>query len=236
MTDQTIFSEQVDQAPHVEVPANTTQEFVIPPELSELVGAGKKYATVDAALKALPHSQTHISKLEQELAELRDEVTKRKTTQELLDEIKSGIPNGATTPTDGLNQDTVVKLVEKVISQKEQQQAASVNIGKIVSAFKEAYGDNAETQYNKLAVEAGLSVSDLNKLAATSPLAVLKIAGIGKAPVAGNPGKTKSDVNPLAFSGNSTEPSAKVMGSSTKDVLAAWRVAGEKVRKSLENS
>src|SRR5687768_7954579 len=107
MTDQTIFSDDVDQTPSDATPATTTQENTIPPELVELVGAGKKYATVEAALKALPHSQSHINKLEAELATLREEVTKRKTTQELLDEIKSGIPQGETTPTDGLNQDTV---------------------------------------------------------------------------------------------------------------------------------
>lgn len=236
MSEQTIFSGEADPAIPSDVPATTTQENVIPPELAELVGAGKKYATVDAALKALPHSQSHISKLEAELATLREEVTKRKTTQELLDEIKSGIPQGETTPKEGLNQDAVVKMVEQVINQKKQQETATANVSKVVASFKEVFGDQAEAQYNKLASDAGLSIADLNRLSATSPLAVLKLAGVTKAPVA-FPGKIKSDVNTQAMGGQPNgEPSAKVVGNSTKDVLSAWKIAGEKVRKSLENN
>lgn len=236
MSDSNIFTEVPDQGVAPEVPATTNPESTIPPELIELVGAGKKYATVDAALKALPHSQSHISKLEAELAQLREEVNKRKTAQELLDEIKSGIPQGETPPTAGLNQDTVVQLVEKVISQKEQKQAAQTNIGKVVSAFKDAFQDKAEEQYNKLAQEAGLSVGELNRLAATSPMAVLKLAGVTKSNTVPNPGKVSSDVNTIAISGQSSqELSAKVKGTSTKDVVDAWRIAGEKARKALNS-
>lgn len=227
---ETIFDAPADQAPAPETPASQPQAASIPPELVELVGAGKKYATVDAALKALPHAQTHISKLEQELAELREEVTKRKTTQELLDEIKSGIPQGETAPKDGLNQDTVVQLVEKVLSQKEKQQVATSNVSKVVGKFREVFGDKAEAQYNRIAEEAGLSVQALNQLAATSPQAVIKLAGlVGNTPA--TPGKTRSDVNTAALSPNgNSELSAKVQGTSTRDVLAAWRNAGEKVK------
>lgn len=236
MSEPNIFNGDPDKGTTPEAPAVTTQEPSIPPELVELVGAGKKYATVEAALKALPHSQTHISKLEAELASLRDEVSKRKTAQELLDEIKSGIPQGETTPKDGLSQDVVVQLVEKVISQKEQKQAAQSNIGKVVSTFRDAFKDKAEEQYNKLAQDAGLSVAELNRLAATSPMAVLKLAGINQAPVTPTPGKVTSDVNTVALGTQSNqELSAKVKGTSTKDVVDAWRIAGEKARKALNS-
>ena len=236
MSEPNIFTDVPDQGAPTEAPAITTQEPTIPPELVELVGAGKKYATVEAALKALPHSQSHISKLEAELAQLRDEVTKRKTAQELLDEIKSGIPQGETTPKDGLSQDVVVQLVEKVISQKEQKQVAQTNIGKVVATFKETFQDKAEEQYNRIAQESGLSVAELNRLSATSPMAVLKLAGINRATPAGTPGKITSDVNTVALGTQSNqELSAKVKGTSTRDVVDAWRIAGEKAKKALNS-
>jgi len=235
MSEQTIFNGEADQAPPAVVPQTPTS--TIPPELAELVGEGKKYATVEKALAAVPHQYKHISKLEEELATLRSDLEKRRTTQELLDELKSGIPQGETTPTDGLNQDTVVQLVEKVISQKEKQQAASLNTGKVVFTFRELFGDKAEVQYNKVAQDAGLSVQELNRLAATSPAAVLRLAGIDKPSTPNVPGKIRSDVNPNAIGGQpNTDLSAKVQGSSTRDVVDAWRKAGEKVKKSLENT
>ena len=66
-------------------------QFEIPTEASELVGSGKKYTSVEDALKSVPHAQKHIQTLESELATLKEELTKRRTTEELLDEIKSGI-------------------------------------------------------------------------------------------------------------------------------------------------
>ena len=45
--------------------------FNVPPELSEFVGEGKKYGTVEAALASIVPAQQHISTLEQENNELR---------------------------------------------------------------------------------------------------------------------------------------------------------------------
>lgn len=205
----------------------------VPPELSELVGEGKKYKTVDAALAALPHAQTHISKLEQELASLREEVAKRKTTQELLDEIKSGIPNGETAPNKEIDQDTVANLVRKVVNENEAARIQTVNTQTVVNTFRATFGDKAEEVYTKVATEAGLTVGMLNQLAKTSPLAVIKLAGIHSKPEV--PGKVKSDVNTEGFhSGTQEPPSAKVAKTgSTKDLVDAWKRAGEKVRQNL---
>ena len=75
---------------------NSAPQFQIPTEAVELVGEGKKYSSVEDALKSVPHAQKHIQTLESELATLKEELSKRKTTEELLDEIKSGIQPQAT--------------------------------------------------------------------------------------------------------------------------------------------
>lgn len=234
MTDTTIFTP--DQGAVVETPVvNTTApSLALSTEVQELVGVGKKYQTVEAALAAVPHAQKHINTLEVELAELRAKVAAQKTTQELLDELKSGIPQGETLPNPGLSQDVLLKAVEQVVTQKENQKTAAVNQSTVVNTFKEAYGDQAESFYNKVAAEAGLSVSMLNELAKTSPLAVIKLAGIAKKDPL--PGKIRSDVNTTGFQNGTPELSAKVAkGNSTRDVLNAWHIAGEKVKQKLGN-
>jgi hypothetical protein len=231
LTDTTIFGD--DQSPvapviNVETPVVTKQ---LPPGVDQLVGDGKKYASVDVALAAIPHAQSHISNLESELAVVREELSKRKTTQELLDEIKSGIPQGTTIPKVETNQDEIINIVNHTIAQKEVQRVAQDNTEQVRQVFTKQFGDNAEKIYIALAAEAGLTVEALNKLTALSPKAVLKMAGI-KESNTGNTGRIHSDVNTQALQA-AKQPdihSAKAVSFNTKDVMEAMARARESIK------
>lgn len=220
-------------APEV-VPA-TPSTVALPTEVAELVGEGKKYRTAEDALKALPHAQGHIKTLEEEAKQLREELAKRKTAEELLEEFKvSGVLGGnrqepAVTPSVDVEQ-----VVASVLAKKEAATTAQKNISVVVNTFTEAFGDKTkgEEMYNKVAEESGLSVAALNQLAATSPEAVLRLAGITKKQET-VPGKVQSTVNVQAFNDKPQgELSSRVKpGASTKDVVAAMRIAREKVIK-----
>lgn len=220
-------------APEV-VPA-TPSTVALPTEVAELVGEGKKYRTAEDALKALPHAQGHIKTLEEEAKQLREELAKRKTAEELLEEFKvSGVLGGnrqepAVTPRVDVEQ-----VVASVLAKKEAATTAQKNISVVVNTFTEAFGDKTkgEEMYNKVAEESGLSVAALNQLAATSPEAVLRLAGITKKQET-VPGKVQSTVNVQAFNDKPQgELSSRVKpGASTKDVVAAMRIAREKVIK-----
>ena len=207
--------------------------FEIPTEAQDLVGEGKKYANAEEALRSVPHAQQHIKTLEEEMAQLKEELAKRKTTQELLDEIKSGVrPVENTTQEVGLNQDTIMELVNNTLKRNEQKKTAQQNASQVAAKFNEKYGSNAETVYNSLAKDLNLTPQKLNELAATSPNLVLRLADLEpnvKTAVA----KPQSSVNTEAFAQNKPpqEVSARVpRGAKTKDLVAAWRAAGEKVK------
>ena len=207
--------------------------FEIPTEAQDLVGEGKKYSSAEEALKSVPHAQNHIQTLESELAELKTELSKRKTTQELLDEIKSGVkPVENTTQEVGLNQDTVMELVNNTLKQNEQKKLAQANASQVASKFSEKYGSNAEAVYNSLAKDLNLTPTKLNELAATSPNLVLRLADLEPS-VQTNVARPSGSVNTEALAANKpkAEVSAKVpRGASTKDLVNAWRAAGEKVK------
>jgi len=212
----------------------STPKFEIPTEAQDFVGEGKKYKSAEDALRSVPHAQEHIKTLETELAQMKEELTRRKTTEELLDELKSGNqPVEATPQGVELDQDRIMQLVNQTIEQKEKQSKAKQNAQTVASKFTEQYGAQAESAYNQIAKDAGLTVEQLNNLAATSPNVVMKLAGFEtkSTPV----GKISSSVNTQALN-NTAKPelSAKVpKGASTKDMLAAWRNAGEKVKSQL---
>lgn len=229
MPDTTIF-DSPDQGQEPEV--QPTQQAAEPQAFSDLVGEGKKYATVEAAMASIPHAQTHISKLEQELAQLREEVNKRNTTQQLLDEFKSKMqPSGTTNPKE-VSQDEIVKLVEQVVTQTKVKEQAELNSKLVVNKFVELFGqDKAKEQFKKLSQETGLPLSELNALASKSPSALFKLAGIGTSQT-NTPAKTSSDYHP-GSSAPASPIKANVTGNSSKDLLDAWRRAGEKVRQNL---
>ena len=213
---------------------NPVPEFKIPTEAMDFVGEGKKYKSAEDALKSVPHAQEHIKTLEEEMAQLKEELTRRKTAEELLDELKSGTQSTEnTTQVQEFDQDRLMQLVNQTIEQKEQQSKAQQNAKTVANRFTEQYGAKAEDAYNQIAKDAGLTVEQLNNLAATSPNVVMKLAGFESKPT--TIGKPSSSINTQALNNTKpTELSARVpKGASTKDMLAAWRAAGEKVKSQL---
>ena len=224
-----VTTEQPTEA--VQTEDTKPNSFEIPTEAQDYVGEGKKYKSPEDALKSVPHAQEHISTLEAELAEVKEELTKRKTTQELLDEIKSGQQVEATTSQPEVNQDTLEQLVQNTLERRDQAAHAKTNATSVSSKFTEKYGSAAEATYNQIAKESGLTVQQLNSLAATSPNAVLKLAGLD-AKVSTETSKSTGTVNTQTLTGNPSEvASARVrQGASTKDLVRAWKIAGEKVK------
>ena len=208
------------------------QEFSIPTEAAEFVGQGKKYQSVEDALSSVPHAQKHIQTLESELAEVKEELVKRKTTEDLLDEIKSGIVPQDTTESVQYNQDNLEQLVTNALENREVQKTAHANAKSVSARFMEQYGEKAEEVYNSVAKESGLTVEQLNSLSATSPDAVLKLSGLEKR--SQEIEKSSGTVNTEALEStpkDNSELSARVkQGASTKDLVDAWKTAGEKAK------
>jgi hypothetical protein len=214
-----------------------TPTLQIPPELADLVGEGKKYSTVEAALKSVAPAQTHISTIESENARLKAELEARKTTEQLLEELRGNPPSEQRQAVTQELPD-VEKLVEQALSRKAAQTISKQNTMQVVSAFQETFGDKAkaEEMYVKLAQENGMSVEFLNNMAAHSPHAVLKLAGITKTQESVPQGKPHSSVNTQALNQNNGEvitSKVALVGASTKDVVSAWKKAGEIVNKKL---
>lgn len=230
MPDTNIFNSATPDP--VVPPVISTPTSNIPPELSELVGEGKKYATPEAALASIPHAQRHILTLEQENASIKADLEKRKTTEQLLEEIKaSTTPQTPTNVPAGLDTATIAKLIEQTINQKETQKSNQENISTVTSTFKNKYGEKAEEFYINLAQESGMSVQYLNALAATSPKAVLKLAGLTQSlpPVSRTSGTINTDV--MKPTEGEPETARVKQGASTKELVRAWRAAGVTVGK-----
>jgi len=218
--------------PNIEAPtapAPAAPAFSIPTEVETLVGDGKKYKSVDDALKALPHAQTHIQKLEDENRQIREELQKRRTAEELLDEMRKVSTPQQATPGVEADPEVLSHIVEQVMQKRELQNVAKQNTNSVVNKFTELYGDKAESMYVSLASKTGLSVQDLHNLSQRSPQAVFKLAGIDSAKPHNNT-KLQGDVNTLNVSTPKEPGSSRVpQHASSKDMAASLAAAREAV-------
>ena len=226
-------TEVVDSSTNEDQPKDSPkQEFSIPTEAADFVGQGKKYQSVEDALSSVPHAQKHIQTLESELAEVKEELVKRKTTEDLLDEIKSGIVPQNTTEPVQYNQDNLEQLVSQALENRDVQKTAHHNAKSVAAQFTEKYADKAEEVYNSIAKENGMTVEQLNGLSASSPDAVLKLSGLEKRSQGIE--KSSGTVNTEALLSTPQDKSglsARVkQGASTKDLVNAWKIAGEKAK------
>jgi len=235
LTEENIF--KADPPTEIVAPVAQTQPQpdALPPELAELVGEGKKYKSIQEALKSIPHAQSHILTLEADLIKYKAEAEKARSMDELLEEFRRQGNDPAPAPqVQQSSSNTDVDIdgkVEAVLVRREAQRLAAENAASVVSAFRATFGDEGEARFIRLAQESGMAVAALNNLAMASPNVVLKLAGITK-PTSTVPRSNATVNTDSGFNQAPQELSAKVkmVGATTKDVLAAWKIAGQKAQ------
>lgn len=164
-------------------------EQTLTDQTKALIGEGKKYKDLDAALGSIAPSQLHIAKLEAEaeavqvqMAELREAAAKAATMDDVLNKITpQGTPESQAPV--GLNAEDVATLVARQLKANTAEDLYNTNAGAVATALQDSYGTEAEVKYAEKAAEFGMSVQDLNKLAGSSPKAVLAMFNTKKATV-----------------------------------------------------
>lgn len=241
MTKENIFSDQESENPvttTVEPEATgLPDQPTIPPELAELVGEGKKYKSVDDAIKSLPHAQQHISTLEDENATMKAELAKRKTAEELLEDMRKNVSQPASTNQGvEVNANVLSEIVQQELVKSKKVEEAKQNATNVTSAFRARFGEQAETVYNKLAEENGMTVAELNAIAMKTPKMVMNLAGLSETSKP-NVGKLSSDVNTQSsFSKEQDKTSSikvPIIGATSKQLADAWAASKQKVENDL---
>jgi len=190
----------------------------------------QKYKSVEDALNALKHSQDYIPQLsdklrqqEQELAEAKAAAAKiAQLEQTLLQLTQNNTPPAATPPVPaGLSKEEIAELVSNTLTAKQTEAVAKENLSKVVSTLTQSFGDKAEEVFYGKAKELGMSVTEINSLAAKSPVAAFKLLGIGEskgapAPAAGSINTSAFTPKQDSFVGKNTKPT--LIGATTADL------------------
>lgn len=219
--EKTIFSGDDQPTGEEKAPAIT-----LPDNVKDLIGPGKKYATLEKALESLAPAQNHISTLEAELKAMREAAEKAvsldqvySTVQELLAEERK------THGTSTLDVSAVSGLLDRKLTEREQQQEAARNVSAVKKVLVDKFGEKAEEVYKTKAAELGLGIDFLNSAAAKSPQATLKLLGLDSA-ASGGVHSSKGSINTSALRNQETkdQPRKPIMyGASMEDILKEVR-------------
>jgi len=229
----TIFGQSTDGTTTTSTGTSTTQPTVIlPEEVQAFVGEGKKYATIEAALKSVPHAQTFIEEQKKqleaqvtELNALKEELSKRKGMEEYLEALKNQSTGGQQQFTLASTVD-IGSIVKEKLTEIEAAKIKESNLETVDATMKETYGEKAKEVFVQKATELNVSVEYLTSLAAKSPMAFFKVFGIENKTNKGM--KSSGSVNTEGFTSEQQKPSARIgnkVGASTADMVSAWKNA-----------
>lgn len=224
MSEENLFAETT-ATPEVAA-APQTQQPSLPEEVMALVGTGKKYATVEDALKSVPHAQTHIARLEQEMQSLRERAAQAKAIDDVYEALTSRQQGEqqVTASAPIVDERFIDAVLERKLEEQKRAEEKRVNLNKVKESLTSKYGEKAAEVFKKKAEELGINESFLTDLAAKSPTAALELFGANaKEKVATS--VPSGSINPQAFVQNQqpAPPKAVMAGASTSDLLNAWR-------------
>ena len=144
---------------------------------TQTVGEGKQYATQEDLAKGKKEADAFIEQLKVENAQLREDIGKRPTLDDVQDIMKLQNESQNNTSSE-LNEEALNTIVDSRLQNRQTLATEHTNITQSSDKMVELYGDKASEQVAKKAGELGVSVQYLQDQAAKSPAMFYSIMGV----------------------------------------------------------
>jgi len=153
-----------------------------------LVGEGKKFSDQESLAKGKLESDTHISNLEQENNELREDLNKRITLDEFM--TKMDERQTVSTSEEPIQNEPgpeskdvdVSALIQEELSKRDAVNELDNNLSECVTKMQEAWGNSANQMLNQKAKEIGMPVGRLEQYAKNDPRVFQQLLGLNTGP------------------------------------------------------
>lgn len=157
---------------------------------TELVGEGKKFKDIAALAFGKMNSDVHTARLEKELKELREDLAKRVTLEEVLTKINQNkqaepkVDNQDTNakPAPGLSKEELDKLILDAVSKKvietETEKQAKAAFEQVSKSLEGVWGPGWKERLDQKRQELGLGREFMTQLAGSQPKAFLSLVGV----------------------------------------------------------
>jgi len=195
-----IFDEakSTDSQPQEQQTTETTQQETQPQAsyLQKLVETrGENWKDPEVLAKGKMEADAYIKNLEDQLSQMRDDLGKQDYAAQLLQQLegKASAPttdkplesnndNTSGTVTEGhtnlaVSENDLKSLVEKTLTEREEQATANQNISSVDNKLQEMYGTEASNVLVNKSKELGISLERMQNLASESPSAFFTLLG-----------------------------------------------------------
>lgn len=225
-----------DDPSSASIDAFANQLFAIKNERGE-----PKYTSLSTALDALKHSQEFIPQLKSqneqyaaEMARLKAELEKRQSLEEQLAKFTSRTPEPVTPTREPepaqFDENTVQQLVQKTLNQERAKTTASQNLSEVRSALVAKFGEKAQEEVSSRASALGLTMEQVDAMAATSPKALLQLFSASAPSSNGAPQRSTVNLPESQRQEGVKHPGKSLLrGAKTKDVADFMRQIREEV-------
>lgn len=187
------------EAPPASIDAFANQLFAIKNDKGE-----PKYNSLSTALDALKHSQEFIPQLKgqndqyaQRIAQLEAELAQRASLEEQLAKFTTPRQPEPATPTSepakAFDENALQEMVQRTLSQQQAKSVADQNLQDVRTALVNKFGDKAQESVAHIASSLGLTMAQVDAMAASSPKALLQL--FGTSPVSHTSAPQRSSVS-----------------------------------------
>ena len=157
--------------------------------LGHLVGDGKKFSDQESLAKGKYESDLHVSNLERQLAELREDVDQGVKITELMelvreqnkpadkDQDKSTVVPGETS-SGQMTEEELKALIATHVSERDRQTSEARNLGEVDAVLTTKFGDSAGRVLHEKATGLGMSVDEMRVLASRNTKAFFRLMGL----------------------------------------------------------
>ena len=202
--------------------SNGTQVDPTKNYLEELVGEGKKFASVNDLARGKYEADLYIERMIKEFDELQDELSKRMTMEEVLDRMNqknAAADHGNKPPVHqgddesnhpSLDPEELKKSIFSELQAKEAKERAASNVSQVKERLIKEFGPNFASHLKQLGSDIGMSTEALNNLASENPKALYRLIGLDGS------GK-KQESAPTSPASNQYRPDTNSRGGDTRD-------------------
>lgn len=144
--------------------------------LEILVGEDQKYKTNEDLAKAYANADEHISKLTEELQELRDKNNSSTNIEEAVKNLKEKTEIEKVNDKqaiENLSREELLDMVKGELNKDKEHSIKQGNIDKVDGYLVELFGDKAGEMALNKASELNISIQEMKELSAKSPAAVI---------------------------------------------------------------
>lgn len=191
-----------DQAQQPEGVSQEAEQQATTPEqqesfLAKLVAVkGDNWKDPEVLAKGKLEADGYIKTLEDQLAQMRDDLGKQEYSKQLLDQLQNKatspvnvnavVPNNnnnnGSTNTDGntqpqVSEESLKSLVEQTLTKRDQDNTIKQNLAIVDAELEKSYGTEATSIIKSKSAELGVSIQRMQEIAAESPTAFFALLG-----------------------------------------------------------